>query len=289
MDEPRATGFAQQTRKKPFTRKASKVQENMAKEDPTFPPTTWAQSNPLARANELWQKSMKRMGGIQTPLLPKKARKRKSTERLEESVEELRDVAVDVLEGEDEVISSDEQSWTRTSEIWRVADAGKDEPRHKHPKLTEPTSDHATTAPRQQFADADCKITSTDQYQMYRTSGTWRDVGTKRDEPRNPPRRSLEPHVNPATAALRKQFADILSKISPVKSAAPKIRWTPDLPIPPPDGPDAPAETRPVVAVPTPPRVSKDALRKQKREEKRREQEEREMDEAGDEGRWDDS
>lgn len=53
------------------------------------------------------------------------------------------------------------------------------------------------------------------------------------------------------------------------------VRWTPNLPIPPPDGPDVPPET-----FLTLPKLSAEALRKRKREDKRREKEEREMDEA---------
>ncbi|OBT85592.1 hypothetical protein VE02_05159 [Pseudogymnoascus sp. 03VT05] len=87
-----------------------------------------------------------------------------------------------------------------------------------------------------------------------------------------------------ATAAIRKQYAEIQSKISPAKTATQKIRWTPNLPIPPPDGPDTlnvPPEIRTQEGFSSsPPRVSKEQLKKRKREEKKREMDEKAMDEA---------
>ncbi|KFY82928.1 hypothetical protein V500_10252, partial [Pseudogymnoascus sp. VKM F-4518 (FW-2643)] len=124
---------------------------------------------------------------------------------------------------------------------------------------------------------------SADQFWIPRTTESWRAVDSRKGELENPPRKIFEPKVNPATAALRKQYADIQSKISPAKPATPKIRWTPNLPIPPPDGPDlnyAPPEVRSPEGLPKPPRVSEAELRKRKREKERLEKEETLIDEA---------
>ncbi|OBT60508.1 hypothetical protein VE03_10116, partial [Pseudogymnoascus sp. 23342-1-I1] len=127
---------------------------------------------------------------------------------------------------------------------------------------------------------------SAGQLWIKKTKETWRATPTKKETPQNPTRQPFGPKVNPATAALRKQFADIQNKISPAKPATPLIRWTPNLSVPPPDGPDLPyppSEARSLEGFPStpkPPKVSKAELRKRKREEEQREREEREMDEA---------
>lgn len=141
---------------------------------------------------------------------------------------------------------------------------------------------------------------SADQFWIPRMTESWRAADSEKGESENPPRKTSEPKVNPATAALRKQYADIQSKISPTKPATPKskfnsptcviyptltppVRWAPNLPIPPPDGPDlhySPPEERSLEAFPKPLRVSEAELRKRKRETEKREREEIQMDEA---------
>jgi hypothetical protein len=48
---------------------------------------------------------------------------------------------------------------------------------------------------------------------------------TKKERPQNPPRKAPEPKVSPATAALRKQYAEIQSKIAPAKPAARRSKF----------------------------------------------------------------
>ncbi|OAF61690.2 hypothetical protein VC83_01869 [Pseudogymnoascus destructans] len=238
-----------QTAKQNQLQKASGTRDKMPKQVEIFLPKTSTESQMPHEASERWAKRTT-MRDVPKRSTSEKERDQYYAKLREKNIEEANKAAINMLE--EQLNSAADEPWILKARKWlRAAQAKEGEPQNTLFMTSEPGVN----------------------------VGEWlRTAHTKKEELKDTLSMDSKPKVNPATAAFRKQYAEIQSKISPAKTATPKIRWTPNLPIPPPDGPDSLYVKQGFSSAP--PRVSQEQLKKRKREEKKREMEERMMDEA---------
>lgn len=94
------------------------------------------------------------------------------------------------------------------------------------PELREKSIEEVQKAAITMQEEEDHLIFPADELWTIRSREWLRAAHTKKEEPQIPPGKPSEPKVYLTTAALRKQYADIQSKISPAKPATPKSKFT---------------------------------------------------------------
>lgn len=107
-----------------------------------------------------------------------------------------------------------------------------DEGRNQGPPEIRERSTRSTNKPSMNMPEDDEEPIGSDDQFWINMNEMWRAAHTRKEDPHNSPRKAPgqsprkahEPKVNPATALLRQQYADIRSKISPAKPATQKSK-----------------------------------------------------------------